>query len=117
MTPGNWFAFGPVKDDYAMRQFVFGFLNVGPKAAGTPENTAQLMDDHLANLWSLRQSGMMVAGGPIVGSSTRAGVVILAMDSIEKAKTLLEQDPTVKAGRTSVEVFPWFAADGIMKGK
>jgi len=115
MTPSNWFSFGPVKDDLSMRQFVFGFLNVGPKAAGAPD--AALMDDHLANLWSLRESGVMVAGGPALGSPTRSGVVIMAMDSVEKAKALLEQDPTVKAGRTTVEVFQWFAADGIMKGK
>lgn len=117
MTPGNWFSFGPVKDDLPMRQFVFAFLNVGPKPVGTPEGNATIMDDHLANLWSMRQSGVMVAGGPAVGSEKRAGVVIMAMDSVEKARALLEQDPTVKAGRTSVEVFPWFAADGIMKGK
>jgi len=115
MTPSNWFSFGPVKDDLPMRQFVFGFLNAGPKAAEAP--TPTLMDDHLANLWSMRQSGVMVAGGPAVGSATRAGVVIMAIDSVEKAKALLELDPTVKAGRTIVELFPWFAADGIMKGK
>ena len=115
MTPGNWFSFGPIKDDYAMRQFVFGFLNVGPNGAAEPASS--LMDDHLANLWSMRQAGVMVAGGPVVDSKTRAGVVIMTMDSIEKARALLEQDPTVKAGRTVVELFPWFAADGIMKGK
>ena len=117
MTPSNWFSFGPVKDDLPMRQFVFGFFNVGPKPIGTPEANAAIMDDHLANLWSMRQSGAMVAGGPAVGSETRAGVVVMVMDSLEKAKALLEQDPTVKAGRTTVELFPWFAADGIMKGK
>jgi hypothetical protein len=41
----------------------------------------------------------------------------MAIDSVEKAKALLHEDPTVKAGRTTVEVFAWFAADGIMKGK
>lgn len=117
MTPGNWFSFGPVKDDLSMRQFVFGFLNVGPKPVGTPEANATIMDDHLANLWAMRQSGVMVAGGPAIGSQTRASVVIMAMDSVEKARVLLEQDPTVKAGRTVVELYPWFAADGIMKGK
>lgn len=116
-TPSNWFSFGPIKDDLLMRQFVFAFLNVGPKPVGTPEGNATIMDDHLANLWSLRQSGVMVAGGPVVGSATRAGVVIMAIDSVEKARALLQEDPTVKAGRTLVEVFPWFAADGIMKGK
>jgi uncharacterized protein YciI len=84
---------------------------------GTPEADAVIMDDHLANLWSMRQAGTMVAGGPAVGSQTRAGIVILAVDSVEKAKALLEQDPTVKAGRTAVELFSWFAADGIMKGR
>jgi len=117
MTPSNWFSFGPVKDDLPMRQFVFAFLNVGPKPIGTPESNATIMDDHLANLWSMRQAGTMVAGGPAVGSEKRAGVVVLAMDSVDKARALLEQDPTVKAGRTVVELFPWYAADGIMKGK
>jgi hypothetical protein len=65
----------------------------------------------------LRQAGVMVAGGPVVGSETRAGVVIMAMDSVDKARTLLQEDPTVKAGRTTVELFQWYAADGIMKGK
>lgn len=115
MTPSNWFSFGPVKDDLPMRQFVFGFLNAGPKAAQAP--TPALMDDHLANLWAMRQSGVMVGGGPAVGSTSRAGVVIMAIDSVEKAKALLMEDPTVKAGWTTVEVFPWYAADGIMKGK
>lgn len=117
MTASNWFSFGPVKDDLSMRQFVFGFFNVGPKPVGTPEANATVMDDHLANLWSMRQSGVLVAGGPTVGSETRAGVVVMTMDSVEQAKALLEQDPTVKAGRTTVELFSWFAADGIMKGK
>lgn len=117
VAPGNWFTFGPVKDDLPMRQWVFGFLNVGPNAGGTPEGTAALMDDHLANLWSLRQSGVLVLAGPTMDSKTRAGVVVMAMDSVEKAKALLQEDPTVKAGRTVVELFPWYAADGIMKGK
>jgi len=117
MTPSNWFSFAPVKDDYAMRQFVFGFFNVGPKPIGTPEANATIMDDHLANLWSMRQAGTMVAGGPAVGSETRAGVIVLAVDSVEKARALLAQDPTVKAGRTVVELYSWYAADGIMKGK
>jgi uncharacterized protein len=113
---GNWFTFGPIKDDYVMRQFVFGFFNVGPKPVGTPENNATLMDDHLENFWSMRQAGTLVMAGPTMDSTTRVGVLVMAMDSVEKAKALLEQDPTVKAGRAAVELYPWYAADGIMKG-
>jgi hypothetical protein len=43
--------------------------------------------------------------------------VILAVDTIEKAKALLDQDPGVKSGRFTIELFQWFAADGILKGK
>jgi len=116
-TPGNWFSFGPVKDDLPMRQFVFGFLNVGPKPIGTPEANATILDDHLANLWSLRQAGTMVAGGPTTGSQTRAGVIVMSIDSVDKARALLQEDPSVKAGRTVVELYSWYAADGIMKGR
>jgi len=117
VAPGNWFSFGPVRDDLPMRQFVFGFMNVGPKAVATPEVNATLMDDHLANLWSMRQAGTLVVAGPTTGSEIHAGVVVMAMDSVDKARALLEQDPTVKAGRHVLELYPWYAADGIMKGK
>jgi uncharacterized protein YciI len=100
-----------------MRQVVLGFLNVGPKPVGTPENNATIMDDHLANLWSMRQAGTLVVAGPTVDSAVHAGVVVFAMDSVDNARALLDEDPTVKAGRTVVELYPWYAADGIMKGK
>jgi uncharacterized protein YciI len=115
VSPANWFSFGPVKDDLPMRQFVFAFLNDSGKNTAPPDPT--LIDDHLANLWSLRESGVMVGGGPVIDSMTRAGVVIMAIDSVAKAKAILEQDPTVKTGRNTVELFSWYAADGIMKGK
>jgi uncharacterized protein YciI len=116
MTPANWFTFGPVKLDLPMRQFVFGFLNVGPNQTQGPD-FAQLMDDHLANLWSMRQAGTLVSAGPAVDSATRAGVVVLPMSSVEEARALLANDPTVKAGRATLELFSWYAADGIMKGR
>ena len=81
---GNWFTFEPIKDDYTMRQFVFGFFNVGPKPVGTPENNATLMEDHLANFWSMRQAGTLVMAGPTMDSTTRAGVLVMAMDSVDK---------------------------------
>ena len=117
VAPGNWFTFGPVKDDLPMRQFVFGFLDPGPKNVGTPEFNASLQEDHLANLWTMRQAGTLVLAGPTMNSTEHAVVVVMAVDTVEKARTLLEQDPTVKAGRNVLQLYSWFAADGIMKGK
>lgn len=117
MVPGNWFSFGPITPDLKMRQFVYGYLKAGPNQGGTPAEQAKAQDDHLANLWALRESGALVSAGPTVNGGDRRGVVILAVDTIEKAKALLEQDPGVKSGRFTIELFQWFAADGILKGK
>lgn len=69
----------------------------------TPE-LQKIQDAHIAHLTN-------------VNGGDRLGVVILAVDTIEKAKALLDQDPGVKSGRFTVELFQWFAAGGILKGK
>lgn len=114
-APGNWFGFDPVKDGLPMRRYVFGFLNAGPNQEGAAEALARLQDAHLAHLWTLREAGALVMGGPIVTPGVRRGVVVLAVDSLDEARTLAEKDPAVAAGRFVVELHPWFAADGIMK--
>jgi uncharacterized protein YciI len=117
MSPGNWFTFGPITPDLKMRQFVYGYLKVGPNQGGTAAEQAKAQDDHLANLWAMRESGALVAAGPIVNGGDRAGVVVLAVNTIDEAKALLEQDAGVKSGRFTLELYPWFAAGGILKGK
>lgn len=117
MSPDNWFSFGPITPDLTMRQFVFGYLKVGPNQGGTDAEKAKAQDDHLANLWALRESGKLVAAGPIINGGDRAGVVVLAVNTVDEAKALLEQDAGVKGGRFTVELYPWFAAGGILKGK
>lgn len=118
MIPGNWFGFKPIPTDIKMRQYVFGYLNVSPAlAAGKVTMTPELQAAHLGNLWAMRETGALVSAGPAVNDTTHAGVVILAMDSVEKAKALLDQDPAVKAGLFTIELHPWFAADQIITGK
>jgi uncharacterized protein YciI len=122
MTPAAWFSFGPIKDDFPMRHYFFGFLNNGPKADSNPAETQKVMDDHLANLWAIRDVGALVMAGPVssapvAGQPVHAGMFVIAVDTPEKAKALLEQDPAVKSGRFVIEMYKWFAADGIMKGR
>lgn len=117
MTPSNWFSFGPIQDNMTMRNFVFGFLKVGPNPPKSADELKTMQEDHLANLWAMRQTGALVAAGPAVNSGDRAGVVVFALDSVDKARALLEQDPGVKSGRFTIELYPWYAADGILTGK
>ena len=115
MSPGNWFTFGPIKDGMPMRSFVFGFLKVKP---GAPQLTAAASDAHLATLWAMRQAGTLIAAGPVFPpGGERAGIFVLNVDTIEKARALLADEPTVKDGTFTLEMYRWSAAEGIMKGR
>ena len=43
--------------------------------------------------------------------------MIFSSDNIDAARALLEKDPAVQAGLFTIELHPWFAADGIVTGK
>lgn len=115
MMPGNWFSFGPIKEGMPMRSFVFGFLKM--KAGGQPLTDPKVIDDHLATLWNLRQAGTLLSAGPAFNAGDRAGVFVLAVDTVDKARAIFEQEPSVKSGQFILEMYRWSAADGIMKGK
>jgi uncharacterized protein YciI len=117
MTPSNWFSFGPIKENLSMRNFVFGFLKVGANPPKTAADAQKMQEDHLANLWAMRETGALVAAGPAVNAGDRAGVFVLAVDSLDKARALLEKDPGVTGGRFTIEMYQWYAADGILIGK
>lgn len=116
-APASWFSFAPIPSDISMRMYVFGYLMQGPNRGGTAEENAKILDDHLANLWKLRESGALVSAGPIANGGDRAGVVIFAVDSVERANALLAMDPAVQAGVFTPKLYAWFAADRILKGK
>jgi len=118
VKPGNWFSLGEIPKDYKMRQFIFGFLKAGPNlnaATATPAELQKLQQDHLANLWAMREAGALVMAGPVTQPGDKIGIICLAVNSIEEAKALLEKDPGVLTGRFVLELHPWYAADGIMK--
>jgi uncharacterized protein YciI len=116
-APGNWFAFQPRKDDAAIRHFVFGLLRAGPNAAAPApaDELDTLQSGHLGHLWTLREAGALVMGGPLTSPDARRGVVFLAVDSLDKARELTSADPMVRAGRFVVDLYRWFAADDVMK--
>src|SRR5260370_16219981 len=76
---------------------------------------AALQDAHMAHLADLHEAGYLVAAGPLLGPPEREfrGLTILNVDA-ERARTLKEQDPAVRAGRFSVQIFPWIVPAGAM---
>ena len=95
-----------------MRLYYMVFLRRGPAwtAAPTPEAT-KVSQAHRANIQRLTKEGLMVVAGPFEGTSgdrALAGIFILRVDSMEAAKTTVDTDPAVKAGRFVYEIVPWW---------
>jgi uncharacterized protein YciI len=87
-------------------------LRTGPKWESTKEQDRNsILQQHLANVMSMLDSGKAVIAGPMADHSDLAGIFILRASSAEEAKTLVDNDPSVKAGLFTAEMHPWWSED------
>jgi len=87
-------------------------LKKGPKWEQTPAaERNKIMQQHLANVVSMLDSGKAVIVGPMGDDNDLAGIFILRAQSAEEAKTWVDADPAVKAGLFVAEMHPWWSED------
>src|SRR5688500_1033640 len=91
-----------------MDRYVVGILMRGPAWTGkeTPERE-KLVAAHLAHIGKMAQTGRLVAAGPFLDGGTIAGILIFHGTSIDEARALASEDPTVKSGHLTLELHPW----------
>ncbi len=79
------------------------------------EQERQLQDAHMGHLADLHDAGHLLAAGPVLGAADRElrGFSILKVDP-ERARELNEKDPTVRAGKYRIEVYPWVLPAGLI---
>lgn len=94
-------------------RFTVALLILRPDAPELDESAAAaLQDAHMTHLAELHEAGYLLVAGPLSDEKFR-GLSILNADP-ELARELKEKDPAVRAGRFSVEVFPWMVPGGAM---
>lgn len=72
-----------------------------------PDDIADVVKAHMQYMEDLKGKGKTLLGGPMV--SFKWALTILRADSFEEAKSLAENDPSVKSDLlTDIEVEPWF---------
>ncbi|NOT34338.1 MAG: hypothetical protein HOP12_09235 [Candidatus Eisenbacteria bacterium] len=100
-----------------MQQYVFGVLRKGPKwTADKSPALDSLQAGHMAHLGRMWKEGWLVAAGPVTARNGWRGLLIFRADSASQVRALSEQDPAVRAGRLAVDLWPWFAPQGIGQG-
>ena len=105
-------SFAQQKEEPKMVQFQMAILKKGPTWNETREaDRNSILKQHLGHVLSLLDTGKAVIAGPLGGDSDLAGIYILRAASIDEAKTLVDADPSVKAGLMIAEMHPWWSED------
>lgn len=102
-------------EEYEMTTYFVALLYRGPawSAEETPER-ARLQEAHMANIRKMGESGKLLVAGPFADDGDLRGLFVFRTGTLEEAKGLAEQDPSVQAGRLRLEWHPWFAAKNIV---
>jgi uncharacterized protein len=97
-----------------LESFTFVLIRRGPRAADYDDaELEELQAAHLAHLDSLRDRGHLVLAGPFSDQKdeTKRGLGIFRT-SLEETKRLMAEDPSVRAGRISIEAMTWLTLRG-----
>jgi uncharacterized protein YciI len=98
---------------YTMRRYVMVMLYRGKKANKIPKDQLdKIQAGHMANISKLAADGKLLVAGPMGDDTDLRGIFILDCESVDEAKTLVDTDPAVIAGRLRAEYHPWWTARG-----
>ena len=97
-------------DEPVMNGHAFCIVSRGPAWKDGPGP----LDEHARFVETLRARGMLAAAGPVVSDPDLLAIVIFKTPSVVDAKTILGDDPPVRAGLFSVEYHQWWTADRVL---
>lgn len=94
---------------------VLGFFR---RPAGAPEYPEQKLQElqagHLGNIQAMAMSGDLVLAGPLEGDGALRGILVFRTTDTARLAEMVAGDPSIKAGRLGVELYPWRVPRGIL---
>ncbi len=101
-------------DERGMKTFVFVNLIRG-KAKFEKAERDKYIAGHMENIGKLAESGKLVLAGPFFDDNDIRGIYVFDVDTLEKAKALVETDPAVKAGVFEFEMRLWYGSAALLE--
>ncbi len=101
-------------DERGMKTFVFVNLIRGKATFEKAERDGYIAG-HMKNIGKLAETGKLVLAGPFFDDKDIRGIYVFDVDTIEKAKALVETDPAVKAGVFEFEMRLWYGSAALLE--
>lgn len=98
--------------DGEMKQYFLVLLKRGPVRNQDSLTAEEIQKGHLANIERLYKEGKIDLAGPIGSDSELRGIFVFNCETYDEVLTLCASDPAIKAGRLTVEIYPWWSAKG-----
>lgn len=102
-------------DERGMRKYFLAFLKRGPKRDQDSATAAEIQRGHMANITKMAEDGKLVLAGPFMDDQEFRGIYVFAVETMEEAVALTENDPAVKSGRLVMELHPWYGSAALMQ--
>ena len=100
------------KKEWQMKQYFFVMLMKGDNRMQDSTTTSKLQAGHMANIEQMEKDGKLCLAGPFGDDGNWRGILIMDVKTIEEAKTLIDKDPAIQAGRLKYEIHPWWGGVG-----
>ena len=94
------------------KQYLLFLYLSGPNRIQSASESEKLQQEHLRYLFKLREEGKLILNGPVTDEVPLRGIGVFNFTDREEAKRLLDDDPAVKAGGLTYEVYSWFGLPG-----
>lgn len=104
-------------DRLGMKNYMLVILKTGPKDKEITDKSKreELFKGHFSNMKEMGKSGKLKMAGPFATSNKLGyrGIFLLDVKTEDEARTLIQNDPTIKNGIFDVEILPWYGSAAI----
>ena len=102
-------------DANGMRHYVLVILKTGPTPMPKGKARDAMFQGHFANIGRLAKDGKLALAGPF-GENTDGwrGLFLLAVETVDEARTLTQTDPVIRSGEMIAEYHPWYGSAAAM---
>lgn len=103
-------------DEYGMKKYVLVILKTGSADITDKTVLDSLFAGHMNTIKRLGENGSLAVAGPIgKNENNYRGIFIFNVETIDEAKELVAEDPTINAGVFEVEMYSWYGSAAMMK--